>query len=59
MKVVEDVESRSHKPVSFLVEGDMEIQEVRELRVPKALPGYSGGTTARKKQGRRRDRREG
>ena len=44
MQVVEDVESSSHMAVTFLVEGDMEIQEVRELRVPKALPGYSGGT---------------
>ena len=44
MQVVEDVESSSHMAVTFLVEGDMEIQEVRELRVPKALPRYSGGT---------------
>ena len=42
MKVVEDVKSRLHMAVTLLVEGDKEIQEVRELRVPKALPGYSG-----------------
>ena len=34
--------------VTFLVEREEEIQEVRELRAPKGLPGHSGG----KMQGR-------
>ena len=43
MEVVEDFESRPHKAVTFLEERDKELQEVRELKMPKALPGYSGG----------------
>ena len=43
MEVVEDFESRPHKAVTILVERDKEIQEERELGMPKALPGYSGG----------------
>ena len=43
MKVVEDFESRPHKAVSFLVECEKEIQEWNEQKVPKVLPGYSGG----------------
>ena len=43
MEVVEDFESRPHKAVTFLVERDREMQEVRELKMPKASPGFSGG----------------
>ena len=32
-----------HKTVTFLVERDMEIQDVREWKMPNTLPGYSGG----------------
>ena len=41
MEVVEDFESRPHKVVTFLVDRDEEIQEVRELKVPKASPATS------------------
>ena len=40
MVVVEDFESRPHK-AAFLAERDMEFQELRDVRMPKALPGYS------------------
>ena len=43
MKVVENFESRPHKTVSFVVERDNDIQEWSEQKMPKALPGYSGG----------------
>ena len=43
MEVVEDVESRPHKPVSFVVEGAKETQEWIEQLLPKVLPGCSGG----------------
>ena len=36
-------ESRPHKAVTFLVERDKEFQELRELKMPEALPGFSGG----------------
>ena len=44
MTSVEDFEPRPHKGVTFLVEKDKEMQEVRELKVPNASPGYSGCT---------------
>ena len=43
MEVVEDFESRPHKAVSFVVEREKEIQEWNEQKLPKVLPGYSGG----------------
>ena len=43
MEVVEDFESLPHKAVSLQVEREKEIQEVRELNMPTALPGFSGG----------------
>ena len=43
MEVVEDFESRPHKAVSSLVEREEEIQEWNEQKLPKVLPGYSGG----------------
>ena len=43
MEVVEDFESRPHKAVSFLVEREKEMQEWNEQKLPKVLPGYSGG----------------
>ena len=43
MEVVEDFESRPHKAVTFLMERDTEIQELRELKMPTALPGCNGG----------------
>ena len=44
MKVVEDFESRPHKAVPFVVERGKEIQEWNEQKLPKVLPGYSGGS---------------
>ena len=55
MKVVEDFESRPHKAVSFVVERGREIQEWNEQKLPKVLPGYSGGRllgTSTKEKGR-------
>ena len=43
MKAVEDFESRLHEAVSFVVERDNEIQEWKEQKLPKVLPGYIGG----------------
>ena len=43
MEVVEDCASRPHKAVTFLVGWDKEFQDWRELKMPKVLPGYSGG----------------
>ena len=44
MEVVEDFESRPHKAVTFLVERDKEIiRDLRQLKMPKALSGHSGG----------------
>ena len=43
MMEVEDFESRSPKEVTLLVETDKEIQDLPELKMPKALPGNSGG----------------
>ena len=43
MKVVEDFESRPHKAVTFVVERGKERQEWNEQKLPKSLPGYSGG----------------
>ena len=41
--VVEDFESRPHKAVTFVVQRGKERQEWSEQRMPKVLPGYSGG----------------
>ena len=43
MKVMEDFESRPRKAVTFVVERGKERQEWSEQRMPKVLPGYSGG----------------
>ena len=43
MEVVEDFESRPHKAVSFVSEKEKEIQDRNEQKLPKVLPGYSGG----------------
>ena len=43
MKVIEDFESRPHKAVTFVVERGNEKQEWNEQKLPKALPGHSGG----------------
>ena len=43
MKVMEDFESKPHKAVSFVVEREKEMQERSEQKLPKVLPGYSGG----------------
>ena len=43
MNVVEDVESRPHKAVTFVVERGKGRQEWNEQKLPKALSGYSGG----------------
>ena len=57
MEVVEDFESRLHQAVSFPVEREM--QEWNEQKLPKALPGYSGGRLSRKKHKRKRQKRRG
>ena len=41
--MVEDFESGPHEAVSFVVERDKEVQEWKELKMPKVLPGSSGG----------------
>ena len=43
IKVVEDFGSRPHKAVYFVVEREKEIQEWNEQKLPKVLPGCSGG----------------
>ena len=43
MEVVEDFEARLHKAVSFVVEREKEMQEWNKQKLPKMLPGYSGG----------------
>ena len=43
MQVVESFESRPHKAVTFVVKRGKERQEWNEQKLPKALPGYSGG----------------
>ena len=43
MQVTEDFESRPHKAVTFVVKRGKEKQEWNEQKMPKALPGYSGG----------------
>ena len=48
MEVVEDFESRPHNAVSSVVERDKEVQEWNEQKIPKALPGHSGGRLPRR-----------
>ena len=43
MEAMEDFESRPHKAVSFVVERENEIQAWNQQKLPKVLPGYSGG----------------
>ena len=43
MQVIEDFESRPHKAVTFVVQRGKERQEWNKQKLPKALPGYSGG----------------
>ena len=44
MEVVEDFDPRPHRAVSLLVESEKkEMQEWSEQKLPKVLPGYSGG----------------
>ena len=43
MVVVEDLESRPHRAVSFVVEREKEVQEWNEQKMLKALPGFIGG----------------
>ena len=54
MKVVEDFESRPHKAVSFVVERGKEIQEWNEQKLPKVLPGFSGGVQKKKEEKKKR-----
>ena len=59
MEVVEDSESRPHKAVSFLVEREKEIQEWNGQKLPKVLPGHSGGRLpGRSEKERRREEEE-
>ena len=41
---------RPHKAVSFVVEGDKEVQAWHEQGMPKAPPGFSGEKAARNKE---------
>ena len=41
--MVEDIESRPHKAVTFVVERGKGRQEWNEQKLPKTLPVYSGG----------------
>ena len=43
LEVVEDVESRPHKAVTFSAERDIEFQVWREQKMPKASLRHSGG----------------
>ena len=43
VKVLQEFESRPHKPIAFQVERDRKVQVVRKIRTPEALPGFSGG----------------
>ena len=43
---MEDFESRPRKAITLLVDRDKEIQEGRELKMPRALPGFNGGKMA-------------
>ena len=44
MEVVEDFESRPHEAAFFVVEErEKEMKEWNEQKLPKVLPGYSGG----------------
>ena len=43
LEVVDGFESRPHKAVSFMAEREKEIKEWSEQKLPKVLPGYSGG----------------
>ena len=61
VEVVEDFESRPHKAVTSLVERDKAMPELRELKMPKAVPGYTGGEcpkAARQKEEKKRRRRK-
>ena len=60
IKVVEDFESRPRKAFIFLVERAMEIQEVRESKMPEASPRFSGGTLpGRRNKGGKEVEKEG
>ena len=49
-EVVEDFESRPQKVVTFVVvERNKEMQELRKLKMPQALPRYSGEKPGRSK----------
>ena len=51
MDVLEEFESRPHKAVTFLVEGDTEFQVWREQKMPKGATRIQWRKPARKKQG--------
>ena len=48
MEAVEDFESRPYKAVTFPVERDKELQELRELKMPKVWPGKADEEPVRK-----------
>ena len=43
VEVIEECDSRPHEPLRFEVRCKKEPQEVRILKVPKPMPGVSGG----------------
>ena len=59
MNAVEDFESRPHKAVIFEVERGKERQEWSEQKLPKVLPGYSGGRLPGRSTKSKRQRRKG
>ena len=54
MKVLQEFESRPYKPIAFQVERDREVQVVRKIGTPEALPRLQRRKKARQKQSRRR-----
>ena len=53
MEVVEDFESRPHQAITFVVEGEKEIQEWREQHMLKDLPGFRLETARKNEDGGR------
>ena len=55
MHVLEGVQSKTHRAVTFQIEVENVQQDVQKLRVPKALPGFQWWQVARRNQGIERE----
>ena len=53
MEVVEDFQSMPHKAVSFVVEGDKEVQEWNKQKMPEGAAWLQWRKAARKKHKRK------